>query len=81
MLTYEQFRKQYPAIRCYHQFDMTTRLNLEYSKTGYKRRKALGEFFYVHPLKPGIAFDTAKAATTAAYAVYQSNPMICEVKR
>lgn len=69
-LDYAAFRKAHPATRCYQQFSVDTRCFLEYSKTGYKRRKAWGEFFYIHPIKPGIAFDTAKAATTAAYREY-----------
>jgi len=69
-LDYAAFRKAHPAIRCYQQFTQETRCFLEYSKTGYKRRKAWGEFYYVHPMQPGITFGTAKAATTAAYQEY-----------
>lgn len=81
MLTYEQFRKKHPAIRCYNEFDSDQRATLSRARTGYQARRASGSFFYIHPLQPGIAFDTAKAATTAAYAVYQSNPTLCEVKQ
>jgi len=70
-MTYEEFRKQYPAIRCYHRFSPETRVNLATSRTGYKRRQATGEYYYTHPQVPGLAFPTAKAATTEAYRRYQ----------
>lgn len=70
-MTYQEFRKQYPAIRCYREFDAETRANLAWARTGYKARRAVGEFYYVHPRVPGRAFPTAKAATTAAYRQYQ----------
>lgn len=70
-MTYEEFRKQHPAVRCYHKYDAVTRANLAWARTGYRARQALGEFFYTHPHCPGIAFDTAKAATRAAYRKYQ----------
>ena len=64
---YLRFRKAHPATRVWRQFDMETRVNLAWARTGYKRRQATGEFYYTHPLCPHIAFQTAKAATLRAF--------------
>lgn len=71
-MTYEEFRKAYPAIRCYEQYSGAQRADLAWARTGYRARCASGQFYYIHPLLPGKAYSTAKAATTAAYAVYQT---------
>jgi len=64
---YLKFRRAHPATRVWRQFDMETRANLAWARSGYKRRQATGEFYYVHPMVPGVSFPTAKAATLRAF--------------
>jgi hypothetical protein len=56
-----------PAIRCFAKYDHNTRANLMAShRQGHVQRHRVGEFFWIHPLVPGIAFPTRKAALLAA---------------
>jgi rubredoxin len=73
-MTYEEFRRKHPAVRCMHHHSSEDRANLASSfRLTRGQREAVGEFFYVHDLVPDKAFPTAKAATTAAYAIFLKN--------
>lgn len=37
-------------------------------RTGFRQRERLGEFYWIHPLVPDIAFPTRVAALRAALA-------------
>lgn len=71
ILTYEAFRKAHPATRCFHKYDSVTRADRASSfRLSRQARDRVGEHFYIHPLCPGVAFPTAKRATTHAYEAY-----------
>ena len=79
-LTYEQFRKKYPATRCFQQYDSDTRaMHAASPRLGHRQRARVGEFFYTHPLKPDVGFSTAKEATKQAYAVYLEHMALTHV--
>jgi hypothetical protein len=66
--SYDEFRKQHPAERNFHKYDSDTRANLASShRLTQRQRASTGEHFYTHPMVPGRAYPTAKAATMAAY--------------
>jgi len=68
--SYEAFRKAHPAIRNFQHYTSDQRAQHAAShRLTPHRRQAAGEFFYTHPMIPGRAFDTAKQATTAAFAL------------
>lgn len=70
-MTYEQFRKAHPATRCFHKYDSTARSDRAASRRLTPgQRESVGEFFYTHDLLPGVAFSTAKQATTQAYEAF-----------
>ena len=55
------------VVRCFHHYDSETRANHAASfRLGHDQRIATGEYFYVHPACPGIAFPTRGAAAKAA---------------
>ncbi len=65
---YEAFRRANPAIRNFQRFTSDQRASHAASfRLTPRQRQAAGEFFYTHPMLPGLAFPTAKAATTAAF--------------
>lgn len=65
---YASFRQAYPAIRCFQRYTAEDRASHRASRRlGPRAKERVGEFFYVHPMIPGRAFATAKAATTAAF--------------
>jgi hypothetical protein len=67
-MTYEEFRKAHPAVRCFHHHTSEQRANLAAAhRLTQRQRRAVGEFFYIHEMLPGRGFPTAKLATTAAY--------------
>lgn len=73
MFTYANFRKANPATRCFQPYTYEQRADLQAShRLGYRQRESVGHFFYTHPMVPGIAFDTAKQATTRAFEIYQT---------
>lgn len=54
------------VIRCFHAYSSEQRANHAASfRLGHRQRVATGEFFYVHPDVPNIAFPTRKAAALA----------------
>lgn len=70
-MDYQAFRKEHPATRCFQPYTSEQRANHAASfRLGYRQRQAVGHSYYTHPMVPGIAFDTAKAATTRAYEVW-----------
>jgi hypothetical protein len=70
-MTYAAFRKDQPATRCFERYDSETRANHAASgRLGFRQREAAGAFYYTHPLVPGVAFPTAKAATERAYEIH-----------
>lgn len=65
---YKAERKR--VVRCFHRHSSETRANLAAShRLGYQQRQSAGDFFYVHPDCPNIAFQTVKAAAIAALRV------------
>jgi hypothetical protein len=55
------------VTRCFHQYDSETRaLHAASFRLGYQKRRAVGEFFYIHPDFPTTAFPTRAAAARAA---------------
>jgi hypothetical protein len=77
MMTYQEFRKANPATREFHRHTSEQRSNLAAShRLTPRQRSAVGEFFYTHPMLPGVGFPTAKIATTRAYALYQASEQI-----
>ena len=67
-MTEQEFRKAHRPIRMFDQYDGETRAMRHAShRLGFRARAAVGEFFYIHPLVPGLAFPTAKAAHLHAW--------------
>ena len=55
--------------RCFQAYTSEQRANHAASfRLGYQQRKSVGEFFYVHPAVPGIAFSTRRKAAEAGLA-------------
>ncbi len=55
------------VVRCFHAYSSETRtMHAASFRLGPQQGKAVGEFFYVHPDVPGIAFETRKRAAVAA---------------
>lgn len=70
-MTYDQFRRLYPATRNFQRYDHDERAAHAAShRTGYRKRTAIGEHFYTHELLANICFPTARQATTRAYEIY-----------
>lgn len=58
-----------PAVRCFQLYTSAQRSDLMAShRTGFRQRERLGEFYWIHPLVPDIAFPTRVAALRAALA-------------
>ena len=75
-LTYEQFKKLYPATRNFQPFDSEQRANIAAShRLGFRQRKSVGQYFYTHELCGNISFFTAKQAVTNAFQNY-----LCQFK-
>lgn len=73
-MTYQEFRKAHPAVRCFQHYTSNQRADMASShRLTPKRRQAIGEYFYTHPMLPGVAYPTAKAATKAAFAAWTAN--------
>lgn len=73
-MTYQEFRKAYPATRCFERYSSEERANHAAShRLGRRQREAVGEFYYVHEMIPDRGFETAKIATTQAYKVFMAN--------
>lgn len=72
-MTYEEFRRRFPAARHFQTYTSEARANHAASRrVGHRQREAFGEFYYTHADCPGVAFDTARAATTRAYELFTS---------
>jgi hypothetical protein len=72
-LTYEQFRKLFPATRNFQAYDHDERaMHAASHRTGYLKRQAVGEHFYTHQLLLNVCFPTAQGATRRAYEIYLS---------
>lgn len=70
-LTYHQFRKLYPATRNLQRYTSGERADRAASHLlGHRQRESVGEYFYTHPLRPGVALPSAGLATEQAYEVY-----------
>lgn len=70
-LTYEQFRRLYPATRNFQRYDHDQRSGRAAShRMGHRQRVATGEHFYTHRLLPDVCFPAAWRATTRAYEIY-----------
>ncbi len=79
-MTYEEFRKKHPATRCFQRYDHDTRaMHAASHRLGRLQRQRVGEYFYTHPMVPGVAFGTAKQATTRAYRMYSEAESVREV--
>lgn len=74
VVTYLEFRRKHPATRCWQKFDHEQRANHASShRLTQQQRSAFGEYYYLHPMVPNNAFPTAKAATTAAFRIYEAS--------
>jgi len=70
-MEYIEFRKSHPAVRCFQRYTSEERANISASiRSGHRQREAVGEYFYTHSMRPGIAFKTAKEATSSAFFEY-----------
>lgn len=70
-MTYAEFRKAHPATRCFQRYTPEQRAGMMSShRLGHRQREAVGRYFYTHPMLADRAYDTAKRATTLAYAQY-----------
>lgn len=73
-MTYQEFRKLYPATRMFQPYDSDSRATRSASHRLTRQQKlSVGEHFYIHELTGNVAFPTAKAATMAAYAIFLKN--------
>jgi hypothetical protein len=55
------------VVRCLQHYTSEQRASHAASfRLGHRQRHAMGEFFYIHPSVPGIAFRTRGAAAHAA---------------
>lgn len=73
-MTYEEFRKKHPATRCWQKYDHIQRADHASShRLTQRQRASFGEYYYLHPMVPSNAFPTAKAATSAAFRVYDTS--------
>jgi hypothetical protein len=60
-------------VRCFHRFSSCDRADMASShRLGPRQRHAIGQFFWVTELRPGVAFETRGAAVDAARAVLAS---------
>lgn len=81
-MTYEEFRKAYPATRCFQRYTSEQRATIRSShRAGHRQREAVGEFYYVHEMVPGVGFPTAKAATQRAHENYMASRKRIEPQR
>lgn len=79
-MSYAEFRKAHPATRIFQRYTSEQRADHAAShRLGYRQREQVGFFFYVHPMTGNIAFDTAKQATTRAYAIYLERQRVGDV--
>jgi hypothetical protein len=54
------------VTRCFQHYTSDQRANHASShRLGHRQRQAVGEFFYVHPAVPGLAFSTRGQAARA----------------
>jgi hypothetical protein len=68
---YEAFRRAHPAIRHFQPYTSDQRaMHASSRRLGPRKQKAVGEFFYTHPMLPDRAYATAKQATMAAFALH-----------
>ena len=64
---HNQQPKEVKPIRCFQKYTPEQRANHAASRRlGYQQRQAIGEYFWVHPLIPDLAFHSRKAALNAA---------------
>jgi hypothetical protein len=65
-MTYEEFRKEHPAVRGWHS-PADRGVSSRALDPNIQRRNEQGFASYTHPLKPNSVFRSAKAATQAAH--------------
>ncbi|WP_423383512.1 hypothetical protein [Burkholderia sp. LMG 32019] len=71
-MDFNQYRKQFPAVRVFQRYATVQRATRAAShRLTTNQRNAVGEFFYTHVHVPGIGFPTRKAAEQTGYARYQ----------
>lgn len=79
-MTYQEFRKAYPAQRFFQQYDQSTRGHLRnVSRRARQAKYSDGRFVYVHQMLPGVGFGSAAAATARAYAAFLSECRVASV--
>lgn len=54
------------VVRCFQRYTHEQRSNHDTLHVGIRQRHAVGEFFYVHPDLPKVAFPKRKRAAEAA---------------
>lgn len=54
------------VVRCFQRYTHEQRANHDTLHVGVRQRKAVGEFFYIHPEVPGKAFPKRGLAAAAA---------------
>lgn len=78
-MTYQDFRRQHPATRCFQRYTSEQRADLAASfRLGPRQRAAVGEHYYVHEMLPEVCFPTAKLATTRAYEAFTAKMRVAE---
>lgn len=61
------------VTRCFQRYTHDQRANHAAShRLGHRQRKAVGEYFYVHPDVPGLAFPTRDRAARAGLEAVQA---------
>ena len=71
MLSFEDFKTQFPATRNFQRFSAEQRANMAAShRLGYRQKQAIGEVFWSHEWRPDVAFSTRRAALEAGYVAY-----------
>jgi hypothetical protein len=67
-MDFATFRKANPATRCFQRYSHLERADRMAShRLWHRQREAVGEYFYTHPMVPGLAFPTKKRAEQAAF--------------
>lgn len=64
-------------IRCFQRYTSEERAGKMAShRQGFRQREAVGEFFWIHPALPGVAFSTRRAAIAAAIEAQCCHPAV-----
>ena len=58
-MTYDEYRKAFPAVRCWEKYDHNTRADMMAShRLGYRQKEQVGMYYYLHEHAPNLSADT-----------------------